>query len=207
MNYFKYLFTLFGFLIHSNGLLAQTVIDRDFRFEEYQKSVDSLRTFNDHKITEIGNSLELGAQLALLHYPKLKGNKIKIRYKSNVRYPITASWSFWNFFKLRKNHTYILLIKPGTFVDNVSLNKQVGIVGHEMAHFEYYKKHPAIHMIWWGIKYVTSKRFRFSFERDADRTAIQKGLGYQLLQLSFYITRNEVINLINANDRIYNQDN
>lgn len=207
MYYLKYLFIIVGFSILSNSLSAQAVINRDFKYDEYRGFIDSLRTTNNHKITEINNSLELGAQLALLHYPELKGNKIKIRYKNNVRYPITASWSFWNFFKLKKNHTYVLLIKPGTFVDHVSLNKQVGIVGHEMAHFEYYKKHPAIHMIWWGVKYVTSKKFRFSFERDADRTAIQKGLGYQLLQLSFYITRNEVIKLINENDQIYDQGN
>lgn len=207
MNHLKHLCIIVTLLSLSDNCFSQKVIDKNFEYEEYHPLIDSLRAHNKHKITEIENSLELGGQLALLHYPELKGNKIKIKYKSNVKYPITASWSFWNFFKLKKNHTYILLIKRGTFVDNVNLNKQVGIVGHEMAHFEYYKQYPAIHMIWWGIKYSTSKKFRFNFEREADKTAILKGLGYQLIQLSFYINRTEVINLINANDHIYNSGN
>lgn len=191
------------FLLTSFVLNAQKLIDQKFEVSEYQEKLDSLRTYNEHMVSETGSMTEIASQLALLHYPTLKGNKIKIKYKTNVRYPITASWSFWNIFKLKKNHTYVLLIKPGTFVDNVSLNKQVGIIGHEMAHFEYYRKRPSVNMIPWGTKYIFSKKFRYEFERNADRTAIERGLGYQLLDLSFYISREEVLQYMNANNHIY----
>lgn len=203
MNIIKLLVVTVSIVFSSFELTGQSVIDQNFEHAEYFDLLDSLRDINNHHITESGNSLEIGAQLALLHYPELKGNRIKIRYKEKVRYPITASWSFWNIFKLKKHHTYILLIKPDTFVDNVTLNKKVGIVGHEMAHFEYYRKRPAFNMVWWGVKYVFSKKFRYSFEKEADRTAIEKGLGYQLLDLSFYITREEVLQLMNKKDEIY----
>ena len=44
----------------------------------------------------------------------------------------------------------------------------------------------------WGIKYITSKKFRYRFEKDADRATIDHGLGWQLLNISFYMNREEV---------------
>jgi len=195
LSFCRFSLIVLVFVVPITNVNGQKVIDQDFQKEEYTGLLDSLS----------GSVTELATQLAVLHYPKLKGNKIKIKYKNNVTYPITASWSFWNVFKLKRWHTYVLLIKPGTFVDQVSLNKRVGIFGHEMAHFEYYRKRPAIAMVWWGIKYVSSKKFRYSFEKDADRTAIDRGLGYQLMDLSFYISRQEVINHMKSNTAVYGE--
>jgi len=121
-------------LVISPSAIGQKVIDQYFEKAEYLEKLDSLRIINNHVIEETGTLTELSTQLALLHYPQLKGHKIKIKYKESVNYPITASWSFWNIFKFKKNHTYVLLIKPGSFVDRLSLNQGVGVVGHEMAH-------------------------------------------------------------------------
>ncbi|MEL7004133.1 MAG: hypothetical protein AAFN93_15545 [Bacteroidota bacterium] len=154
---------------------------RYYQAERYQKKLDSLREVNDYKVKPEGDPIELATQLALLYYPELKGHKIKIKYKKNVQYPITASWSFGNVFKFRRGHTYVLLLSENSFVKSVSLNKQVGVIGHEMAHFIYYKKRPSIAMLWWGIKYITSNKFRYRFEKDADKSTIDHGLGYQLL--------------------------
>ena len=182
---------------------GQRVIDTDFTEEAYGQLLDSLRVVNRHKVTELDNRVELATQLALLHYPELQKHRIKIKYKASVRHPITASWSFWNVFKLRRWHTYVVLIKPGTFVDRVSLNRAVGVIGHEMAHFAYYRKRPSIAMLWWGFKYIASRKFRYRFEREADYAAIDHGLGYQLLQISFYIGQNEVRQYMMKNNELY----
>mgnify|MGYP001793977543 FL=1 len=78
------------------------------------------------------------------------------------------------------------------FLKRLPLNGQIGVFGHEMAHFKYYSEKPSIHMLWWGIKYVTSKKFHREFERDADKTTIEHGLGRQLLDVVFYMKRSEV---------------
>ena len=161
--------------------------------EIYRDQLDSLRKFNHFSVQERGDPLELATNIALSHYPELKGHKFKIKYKKNVKHPVTASWSFGNILKRRKNHTYILLLSEDVFLKRLSLNGQVGVLGHEMAHFKYYSEKPSIHMLWWGIKYVTSKKFHRKFERDADRTTIEHGLGRQLLGVVFYMDRAEVV--------------
>ncbi len=175
-------------------IFGQTSPKTSYTIERYKSSIDSLRKRYQNRIVPKNDTLALASYLALGHYPSLQNHKIKIRYKKKVKYPITASWSFWNIFKLRKNHTYILLIKPGSFVERLNLNQQVGVIGHEMAHFAYYRRRPSIAMAWWGLRYTLSNKFRYQFEKDADRSAINQGLGWQLLDISFYLNSLEVKN-------------
>lgn len=162
-----------------------------------EEVLDSLRLQYPKRVTPKGNPHELATMLALGYYPQLSGNSIKIKYKKNVRYPITASYAFGNIIRLRKKHKYVILIKPGSFVDRINLNQQVALIGHEMAHFVYYRKRPVIGMIPWAFSYVFSKKFRRKFERDADFFAIDHGLGWQYLQMSIYLSKNEVLEYIN----------
>jgi len=189
----KKLFLYCLITISGTYCVAQKTPVLNYSLDEFQNKVDSLREVNQHKVRPEEDPVELATQLALLYYPELKGHKIKIKYKKNVQYPITASWAFGNIFKFRRGHTYVLLLSENSFVNRVSLNKQVGVIGHEMAHFVYYKKRPSIAMLWWGIKYITSNKFRYTFEKEADRSTIDHGLGYQLLDISFYMSRSEVL--------------
>ena len=158
--------------------------------EDY--SIDSLRAYNQQRVSPSNDVLELAANLALTHYPQLAGHKIKIIYRKSVTHPITAGYSAGNIFRFRKHHVYRLVLHPNAFVGRLSLNRQVSVLGHEMAHFTYYKKRPAIGMLWWGLRYITSRKFRYRFERDADRIALDHGLGGQLLELSMYMSNAEV---------------
>ena len=186
-----------GLFFSATSVLAQNSTPFQKRYydqAEYEGLIDSLRMLHAGKVVSRGDKHELAALLALGHYPELRGNRIKIKYKKNVRHPITASYAFTNLFKLRKWHTYVLLIKPGSFVDFISLNQKVSLIGHEMAHFIFYRKRPVVGMIPWGISYLLSSRYRRDFERTADFTAIEYGLGWQYLDMSIYISRTEVIN-------------
>lgn len=184
----KYLYIVF-LLFVSTSLLCQHMYYDEI---EYRDQLDSLRKINDFSVQEKGDPLELAVNIALSHYPELQGHRFKIKYKKNVKHPVTASWAFGNIFKRRKNHTYVLLLSENVFLKRLPLNGQVGVFGHEMAHFKYYSEKPSIHMLWWGIKYVTSKKYHRKFERDADRTTIEHGLGHQLLPVVFYLDRREV---------------
>ncbi|MEM7551902.1 MAG: hypothetical protein AAF363_19630 [Bacteroidota bacterium] len=189
----KQALTLTFVLIINLSCAQNSFISRPYYSEdEFYGLLDSLRVLNNHKIEEAGGLTELASQIALLHYPKLKRHKIKINYKKNVKYPITASWSFWNVFKPRPWHTYVLLIHPDSFVERISLNKRVALIAHEMAHFEYYRKIPSIAMLWWGLKYTLSDKFRYRFEREADFTVVDKGLGQQMLDMSIYTSKWEI---------------
>lgn len=153
---------------------------------------EAINRENGAMVTPSDDDLTLATDLALRHYPELQGHKIKIVYRPGANYPITAGYPFGNIFRLRKNHVYTIIVHPNTFVKRISLNKRVGVIGHEMAHFVYYKKRPPVAMIWWGLQYVVSKKFRYKFESDADYAAIDHGLGLQLLDLSMYINTEQV---------------
>lgn len=176
-------------IIDVSGQMGSRVV---YRKSDFEGKIDSLRKVNDNRVFPAGDPLETATYLALSHYPELTGHRIKIKYKKNVQYPITASWSFWNLFKFRKHHVYVLLLSKDSFVNRLELNRQMGVIGHEMAHFVYYRERSSLGMAWWGIKYITSKKFRYQFEKDADRATVDHGLGWQLLNISFYLSSDEV---------------
>ena len=183
---------VFIIVLTTSNLSGQTNRKLIYRQSDFDNKTDSLRSTANNLVLPAGDRLEVATYLAVSHYPELAGHKIKIKYKKNVQYPITASWSFWNIFKFRKHHTYVLLLSPDAFVKRLDLNGKVGVIGHEMAHFAYYRKRSGLGMGWWGIKYSISKKFRFQFEKDADRATIDHGLGWQLLDVSFYMNKAEV---------------
>ncbi len=183
---------VFIMALTTGNLLGQTGGKLIYRQSDFDNKIDSLRSASRNLVLPTGDQLEMATYLAVSHYPELAGHKIKIKYKKNVQYPITASWSFWNIFKLRKHHTYVLLLSQDAFVKRLDLNGKIGVIGHEMAHFAYYRKLSSLGMGWWGIKYSISKKFRFQFEKDADRATIDHGLGWQLLDISFYMNKAEV---------------
>ncbi len=189
------------FLILSSICIISYSQFQNYNEQIYYGKLDSLRIFNQNSVSPSGDKLELAVNIALTHYPELSGHQIKIKYRKNVAHPITAGYSAANIIRFRKKHIYRLILSPSSFVKYLSLNKQVAVIGHEMAHFVYYKERPAIGMAIWGIRYLTSKKFRYSFEKEADRMAIDHGLGGQLLQLSMYMSNHEVKQYIHSKMR------
>lgn len=183
-------------------LVVITLLSRDvsgqingrviYREADFKDKIDSLRKTTKNIVLPAGDPLETATYVALSHYPELAGHTIKIKYKKNVRHPVTASWSFRNLFRARKRHVYVLLLSTDAFVNRLDFNRQLGVIGHELAHFAYYRERSGLGMAWWGIRYVTSKKFRYQFEKDADRATVDHGLGWQLLHVSFYMKSDEV---------------
>ena len=190
---FRNAIATFLYLIVQSHVYAQIAPIKYYDDSYYLPRLDSLRASAIATVEPQGDQLETAVLIALSQYPELKGNTIKIKYKKSVKYPITASWNAGNIFKFRKKHIYVLLLHPDAFVTKQNLNKQVGVIGHELSHFIYYRERPGINMAWWGLKYVTSKKFRQKFEREADFTTADHLFGWQMLETSFYTTRKEIL--------------
>lgn len=179
------------FFVYQNAH-GQSYQQHYYEINKYSQLTDSLQKVTGANVVSDNQSIETALLLALTHYPELHGNTYVVRIKKNVKHPITASWSLWNVFKKRKNHKYVLLLSEDSFLLNISLNEQVGAIGHELAHYAYYKSRPAIGMLTWGIQYTFSKQYRIAFERDADITTLSHGLGWQLLNVVYYHSQDEI---------------
>jgi len=163
---------------------------------EYNK-LDSLRNTIGKRFEFIGdNSIELATYLAIKYFPELKDNRIKVIYKDHNRAPIIATIDVWNFLRKRNKRIYKIIVKNNSFVERISLNQQVGLVGHEMSHFSFYQSKSSGGLFLVVIKYLTSKKYHYSFERGADTTAIAHGLGWQILDMGIYMRKDEILDLM-----------
>lgn len=163
---------------------------------EYNK-LDSLRNTIGKGFEFIGdNGIELATYLAIKYFPELENNRIKVIYKDHNRAPIIATIDVWNFLRKRNKRIYKIIVKNNSFVERISLNQQVGLVGHEMSHFSFYQSKSSGGLLLVAIKYLTSQKYHYSFERGADTTAIARRLGWQILDMGIYMRRDEIRNLM-----------
>ena len=163
---------------------------------EYNK-LDSLRNTIGKGFEFIGdNGIELATYLAIKYFPELEGSRIKVIYKDHNRAPIIATIDVWNCLRKRNKRIYKIIVKNNSFVERISLNRQVGLVGHEMSHFSFYQSKSSGGLLLVAIKYLTSQKYHYSFERGADTTAIARGLGWQILDIGIYMRRDEILDLM-----------
>lgn len=120
------------------------------------------------------------ALIALSYYPELKDVPIEFKYSGEA----TTMAARPDPLSLITGRKYLVLINnrknfEGILLEDVPLNAQVGIIGHELAHIVDYQNHNI-----WGIagiyfRYLDKKR-RALFEKEIDKATIARGLGWQL---------------------------
>ncbi|MBA3899490.1 MAG: hypothetical protein H0X62_04640 [Bacteroidetes bacterium] len=171
----------------SFGLNAQTP-EYKFKFvkEEILNDLDCYKEGICPKIL-IPDEYEAACVLALSHYPELQNEKIEFVYGKGS-YSMAARPVPLSLFRNKKNRKYKIFINTeskskGLLLPNVGFNAQVGIVGHELAHILYYTKKSSFRIVLDGIGYM-SKSYRAKFEKETDRVAIERGLGWQLYEFS-----------------------
>lgn len=124
--------------------------------------------------------------LALAHYPELKEIKIEFRYQK-IKTSLAARPNNAFIFKRKMKRKFIVFInndslqENGILFDEVSLNAQIGVLGHELAHILYYKNKGSLAIIGNGICYGF-KNFKRKFEQETDIRTIAHGLGWQLYE-------------------------
>lgn len=165
--------------------------------EKYAPKIDSLRKLCGYR-KKIPAEFELQTLLALSHYPDLYRARIKFIYRKKVQLPIAARPALGPldiFFRFRKGRQYKIVMRVGTpYVLNRTFNEQVGILGHELAHIQFYHHCSNIGLLRVGFCYLTSRRYRWRFEIDTDKRAIDFGFGYQYLGFPIYMYSKDVRN-------------
>lgn len=152
--------------------------------EDSAGALDDLRKeFSQNK--EYPKQFELAILSALSHYPELKEAKITFALV-NSSIPLTSRPDVLPLLNPFGPRSYTIRIskdlgdRENDFLfKNHSFNKQVGVIGHELAHVVMYEEALPYKVAGFGIGYAFSS-FRAKFERATDVATIEHGLGHQL---------------------------
>lgn len=155
------------------------------------KQKDSLKFSN--KI--VPDNIWRETYIALSHYPELKDVPIEFRFKKNFKKSfMQAQPTIGGIFKKRKKRGYIIFINEKfniegeTFdVTDVPSEVLIGWIGHELGHVMDYRERNGFNMIWFGIRYLTSKNYIREAERTADTYAVNHGLGSEIIATKNFI--------------------
>lgn len=127
--------------------------------------------------------------IALQFYPELSKINVKFRIRKS-KSPLAARPTFWAIFRKASRRKYIITISNSSntkltpiLLKNLSFNSQVGVIGHELAHIDFYNSKRGIYFIGLALKHF-SKRAIDKFEFDTDKRCVERGLGFQLLSWS-----------------------
>ncbi|MCM8568238.1 hypothetical protein NE848_02545 [Gramella jeungdoensis] len=135
------------------------------------------------------------AYVALSHYPELKDTPIEFRFKKNIKRSfMQAQPKIGGLFKKRNNRSYLIFINEEFRIEDekfdismVPSEVLVGWIGHELGHIMDYRERSGVNLIWFGLKYLTSKNYIREAERAADTYAVNHGLGEQIIATKDFI--------------------
>lgn len=163
--------------------------------EKYAPKIDSLRKLCGYR-KKIPKEFELQTLLAISHYPDLYRARIKFIYRKNVSLPIAArpAMGFLDlFFRFRKGRQYKIVMRVNTpYMLNRTFDEQIGIIGHELAHIQFYRHCSSVGLFRVGFCYLTSRRYRWRFELETDQRAINFGFGHQLMRFPIYMYSRDI---------------
>lgn len=191
-----------SFLFNTNSF-SQTETDYPTTYSEaeYAPLLDSLRKVYGQKISyKNSKQMELATLLAISHYPFLQNRKVKVIIRKVKGAPVEASFSPLNVVTPARVKVYKIIIKENSFMERLSLNKQVAALGHEMAHFIQYEERGYFGTLFGLLRYISSDKYRIKFEKTADKIAIDHGLGPQMLEFAFYTSKEDIQNYMNQKE-------
>lgn len=155
------------------------------------KQKDSLKFNNKIVPDEIWREV----YIALSHFPELKDTPIEFKFKKNIKKSfMQAQPKISGLLKNKKNRSYFIMISEKiTIEDQVFEVKKVpsevliGWIGHELGHIMDYRERSGFNMLWFGVKYLTSKNYIQEAERAADTYAVNHGLGEYIIATKDFI--------------------
>lgn len=159
--------------------------------EFFPEKIESLEILKDkfEAFKKFPQKYEMAILTALSYFPELTNEKITfIEKKSLLAFSSRPSLS--SLFKRKKEYLIILSteskkVPPHLLFSSLSLNKQIGILGHELSHTIFYLNKSKIEILLIGLRYLFVN-YRIKFERETDLETIKRGLGFQLLDFALY---------------------
>ncbi|SLJ90013.1 hypothetical protein SAMN05660445_00923 [Salegentibacter salarius] len=133
--------------------------------------------------------------VALSHYPELRDTPIEFKFKKKIQKSfMQAQPKLSGLLKNKKNRSYFVMISEHIKIEdevfdvkNVPSEVLIGWIGHELGHIMDYRERNAANMVWFGIKYLTSKKYIQEAERAADTYAVNHGLGKYIIATKDFI--------------------
>ncbi|WMJ74898.1 hypothetical protein RCC89_17270 [Cytophagaceae bacterium ABcell3] len=151
----------------------------------------------DYVIKEYGQKKDIPDEFreqiatALLYFPELKDTRISFRIY-DASSPLLARPTFFSavFRNARRRH-YIIGISNDqnmapVLLENLHLDAQIGVLGHELAHIADFVKRDRIGLLGVALGNIHKKKMD-RIEFDADRRTIDHGLGWQLYSWSTHV--------------------
>jgi hypothetical protein len=161
-------------------------------FQIKMKNLDSITTLENKIIpTAILNE----AKIALSHYPELQDTPIEFKFKKKITKSfMQAQPKVSGILKKKKNRAYMVLISRNFQIENEEFDISeipsevlVGWIGHELGHIMDYRERSGLNLVFFGIRYLTSKKFLKEAERVADTYAVSHGLSENILATKDFI--------------------
>ncbi len=158
--------------------------------ETIQLNLDKLKRKFGYK-KKIPNEILSNFYTAIGYFFDLENVNIKVRY-GNIKTTMQCRprWDF--LFHKKENRSYVIYIGKkikngnGILYQNLPLNAQIGVIGHELAHIVDYQSMNNLQLCRFGIDYLTSKKKK-DIENRIDLIAIHRGLGYQIGDFAKYV--------------------
>jgi hypothetical protein len=130
---------------------------------------------------------------ALSHYPELVNIHIEFSLAKKHPVPYGTAPLPGAFLKPRSKRKYNITLleeakepERSALFKNLSAEARLGVLGHELAHVVQYNACSRAGLIKTGLLF-SFKKFRQRMEKNADRLAIEHGLGEQLYKHAVYI--------------------
>ncbi len=135
----------------------------------------------------------------LLSYETLHGHEIELIKKPVKRSTMQAQPVVSRKGLFRKTEKYKVILSTyvkdaeGLLVADLPEDVLVGWFAHELGHLVDYERFSKIGMVGFGIRYLTSPRFKQRAEHAADRVAIDHGFHDELIATKRFILDNELL--------------
>lgn len=174
-------------------LLFLMVLPACYAQESTMQQKDSLK-FNNKIVPD---TIWREAYIALSHYPELKNTPIEFKFKKNIKKSfMQAQPKIGGLLKKRKNRAYLVFINEKFKIEDevfditaVPSEVLIGWLGHELGHIMDYRERSGADLLWFGVRYLTSKNYIKEAEKAADTYAVNHGLGEEIIA-----TKNFIIN-------------
>ncbi|MVN89968.1 hypothetical protein [Mucilaginibacter aquatilis] len=152
--------------------------------------------FYQHKTIPIVLKTEILA--ALKYYPELKDTPIDFIFDPNTSKSIMLSQPVvGTFFRGQKKRSYVVKINPmfhmvhrSMPIEDAPKDVLIGWIGHELGHVMDYHSRNNWQLIGFGISYLCSEKSLMQAERNADKYAVQHGLGDYIIKTKNFILNN-----------------
>lgn len=176
----KFILLLLFMTFALHNFLAQETEDHLKHISCKKSSSDSLYICIEQAVTHV-----------LTYYPNLKEVDVQFVFKK-LNGSMEARPKYGSLIRSRKKRSYHVFVNidkssTGVLISDMNPDQRIGLIGHEFAHILDYSTKSSFRLIWEGMKYILSKKFRRKFERETDLRTIENGLGAELEQFSIFI--------------------